>query len=112
LAGLGLFLGPLFFFLGTLLDPAWEDDAGAYLEAVAGDSGRYLSAGALWTVGSLLFIPGMLGAMKLMRGKGITLGQIGAGLICTGLILFAANVAFYWADVELARASDRADRRS
>lgn len=108
LAGLGLFLGPLCFFLGTLLDPAWEDDAGAYLESVGAESGRYLAAGALWTVGSLLFIPGVLGAMKLMRGRGITLGQIGAGLMSIGLILFSANVAFYGIDVEMARASDRA----
>lgn len=52
-----------------------------------------LAAGALWTIGSLLFPPGVLGAMKLMRGRGITLGQIGAGLMSIGLILFAANVA-------------------
>lgn len=36
LAAVGLFMGPLLFFLGTLVDPAWGDDQAAYLEAVAG----------------------------------------------------------------------------
>lgn len=95
------------FFLGTLVDPAWGDDPAAYLEAVAAAPGRYLLAGALWTIGSLLFIPGMLGVMKLMRGRGITLGQIGAGLMAIGLILFSSNVTFYGADVAMAQFADR-----
>ncbi len=107
LAAVGLFLGPLLFFLGTLVDPAWGDDEAAYLDAVAGAPGRYLLAGALWTIGSLLFIPGVLGVMKLMRGKGITLGQVGAGLMAMGLILFSSNLAFYSADVVLAQFADR-----
>lgn len=44
--------------LGTLVDPAWGDDPAAYLGPVAAVPGRYLLAGALWTIGSLLFIPG------------------------------------------------------
>jgi len=107
LAAVGLFMGPLLFFLGTLVDPAWGDDQAAYLEAVAGAPGRYLFAGALWTIGCLLFIPGALGVMKLMRGKGITLGQVGAGLMALGLILFSSNLAFYGADVVMAQFADR-----
>jgi hypothetical protein len=70
LAALGLFLGPLLFVLGTLIDPAWADDRGEYLQAVGEAPGRYLLAGALWTLGSLLFIPGALGVAKLMRAEG------------------------------------------
>lgn len=107
LAALGLFLGPLLFVLGTLIDPAWSDDRGEYLQAVGEAPGRYLLAGALWTLGSLLFIPGALGVAKLMRGRGVTLGQVGAGLISIGLILFSANLAFYGIDVAMAQFADR-----
>jgi len=107
LAGLGLVLGPLFFLIGSMIDPAWSDNRATYLETVAGAPGRYLFAGALWTLGALLFIPGMLGVMKIMRGRGLTLGQVGAGLITFGLILLAGNLAFYGMDVAMAQFADR-----
>lgn len=107
LAALGLSLGPFLFFVGTVIDPAWADDTGDYLQAIADAPGTYTAAGVLWTIGALLFIPGMLGVMKLMRGKGVTLGQVGAGLIATGLILFASAMAFYGVDVVLADFADR-----
>ncbi|MEX0791009.1 MAG: DUF4386 family protein [Actinomycetota bacterium] len=107
LAATGLFLGPLLFFLSSLVDPAWADDPAAYFDAVAASSGRYLLAGLMWTVGSLVFIPGVLGLIKLMRGRGITVGQVGAGLIAIGLILLSSSFAFYALDVTMARSADR-----
>lgn len=107
LAAAGLFIGPILFFLATLADPAWGDDPAAYLEAVAGAPGRYLLAGALWSIGSLLLIPGMLGVMKLMRGKGVTLGQVGAGLFAMGSILFSSSMVLFGVDIVVAQSADR-----
>lgn len=107
LAALGLFLGPLLFLAATVVDPAWAEDPGDYLAEVAAAPGQYLVSGALWTLGALLFIPGALGVMKLMRGKGVTLGQVGAGLMVVALILFSSNLAFYGMDVLMAESADR-----
>ncbi len=107
LAGIGLIAGPLAFVIVSLLDPAWSDDAAEYLEEVAANEGRYIASGILWTLGSLLFIAGTLGLMKLLRGRGVTLGQVGAGLITVGLIGLTAVLAFNTLDVEMARSVNR-----
>jgi hypothetical protein len=107
LAGIGLIAGPLLLAIGALIDPAWSDDSAEYLQEVADDKGRYAVAGVLWTLGTLIFIAGTLGLIKLLRGRGVTLGQIGAGLITIGLIAFTAVLAFNAFDIELADAENR-----
>jgi hypothetical protein len=107
LAGIGLIAGPLLLAIGALIDPAWSDDSAEYLQEVADDKGRYAIAGVLWTLGTLVFIAGTLGLIKLLRGRGVTLGQVGAGLITIGLIAFTAVLAFNAFDIEMADAENR-----
>jgi hypothetical protein len=107
LSGLGLLGGPLLFFLGSILDPAWADDPVQYLGEVGAAGNRYLLAGVAWSLGSLLLVAGLLGVIKLMRGKGVTLGQVGAGLMCVGAMLFSSTFAFYGIDVALAGHADQ-----
>lgn len=108
LAAIGLIAGPLLFTIETLLDPAWASDSAEYLTEVADNKGRYIGAGAVGTIGSLLFIPGLLGVMRLFRGRSITLGQIAAGLLTVGVIGLTAGLAFNGFDVILAEHADRA----
>ena len=108
LAAIGLIAGPLLFAIEALLDPAWASDSAEYLAEVADDKGRYIAAGAAGTIGSLLFIPGLLGVMRLFRGRSVTLGQIAAGLLTVGVIGLSAILAFNGFDVILADHADRA----
>lgn len=108
LAALGLFVGPMSFLIASVIDPAWADDGATYLQEVAAGETMYLAAGVLWTVGSLFLVFGMLGVVRLMRDKGVTLGQVGAGLMALGSIMLSAAVAFFGVDVALARVEDRA----
>jgi hypothetical protein len=107
LAAIGLIAGPVLLAIGGLLDPAWDDDAATYLQNVVDDKGMYIAAGALGTVGTLLFIPGMLGVRKLMRRRGISLGQAAATLLTFGLIGLVPVLAFNGFDVILAEAENR-----
>jgi Domain of unknown function (DUF4386) len=107
LAATGLIAGPVLHFAGALLDPAWADDSAEYLREVAADEGLYAAAGVLFTVGSLLFVAGALGVARLLRGRRVTLGQIGASLIAIGLIGLTAAMAFNGFDIALADFGDR-----
>ena len=80
LAGLGLILAPLAFLVATLVSPAWEEETGEYLNELAGNEGAHVASGLLFLLGALLFVAGMLGLIRLLRGRGVTLGQVGAAL--------------------------------
>jgi hypothetical protein len=107
LAALGLVVGPGLYVLATLVDPAWSDDHAEYIQEVAANKGRYLLAGVLWTVGSLVFVAGTLGVVRLMRGRNVTLGQLGSSLLTMGLIGTTAVLAFYGFDLAMADFDDR-----
>jgi hypothetical protein len=107
LAAIGLLAGPLLFCIQSLLDPAWASDGAEYLAEVADDKGRYIASGAVGTIGSLLFIPGLLGVARLFRGRSITLGQFAAVLLTIGIIGLTAGLVFNGFDVILAEHSDR-----
>jgi hypothetical protein len=107
LAGLGLIAGPVLFAIAELIDPAWGDDAAAYLSDVKDGKGAYLISGVLWTMASLLFLAGTLGLTKLLRGRRVTLGQFAAGLMTVGPIGLSAGLAFNAFDTVLAEADNR-----
>ena len=107
LAAIGLVLGPLLFFLDTLIDPAWAGDNAAYLAEVAGNKGAYITAEVASTFGALIFIPGTIGVMRLMRGRRVTLGQFAAGIVTVGLIGLTASFAFSVFDLAMADFEDR-----
>lgn len=107
LAAIGLVLGPLLFLVDTLIDPAWADDDAAYLAEVAGNKSRYVIAELASTFGALIFIPGMIGVMRLMRRRRVTLGQLAAGIVTVGLIGLTASFAFSVFDLAMADFEDR-----
>ena len=87
--------GPLLLAISSILDPAWEDTAAAYLAEVADNKGAYIAAGVIATIGTLIFIVGMLGVMRLMRRQRVTLGQVAAGLLTFGLIGLTPLLALF-----------------
>ncbi|MDQ4145452.1 MAG: hypothetical protein M3198_17265, partial [Actinomycetota bacterium] len=107
LAALGLVAGPALYLLATLVDPAWSDDPVTYMQEVADAKGRYVLAGVLWTLGSFLFVAGALGVVRLLRGRAVTLGQVGGCLLTIGAIGTTGVLAFYGFDVALADFADR-----
>jgi hypothetical protein len=107
LAVVGLVAGPLLFFVDTLIDPAWDEDNAVYLAEVAANKHLNITAEVVATLGSLVFIPGTIGVMRLMRGPRVTLGQLAAGLLTVGLIGLTASLAFNAFDIAMADFEDR-----
>jgi hypothetical protein len=107
LAAIGLVLGPLLFLFDTLIDPAWAGDDAAYLAEVAGHKARYVIAELASTLGALAWIVGMLGVMRLLRRRRVTLGQLAAGIVTFGLIGLTASFAFSVFDLAMADFENR-----
>jgi putative effector of murein hydrolase LrgA (UPF0299 family) len=107
LAAVGLVAGPLLFFLDTLIDPAWAEDDAAYLAEIAANRTTNITAEVVATVGSLIFIPGIVGVMRLTRGPHVTLGQLASGLVAIGLIGATGGLAFNAVDVTMADFDNR-----
>jgi hypothetical protein len=107
LAAIGLVAGPLLFLLDTLIDPAWDGEQATYLAEVSGNRSAYVAGEVAATAGALLFIPGTIGVMRLMRGRRVTFGYLAAGLLTVGLIGLTASLAFNAFDLAMANFDDR-----
>jgi MFS family permease len=103
LAAVGLVAGPLLFAIEAAVDPAWDDDTGKYLDEVADAPGRYELAGVLGLLGALFLIAGLVGVAHLLRGRRVSLGQVGAGLMAIGAVILSGTV---FINVMEAEASD------
>ena len=90
-AAVSLALGALFFLAASLIEPAWAPDERAYLEEIAAASNRYQASGVLNALGSTATVFGMVGVLHLLRGRRVTLGQLGAGLVIMGSVLLAGH---------------------
>lgn len=90
-AAVSLVLGALFFLAASLIEPAWAPDERAYLEEIAAASNRYQASGVLNALGSTATVFGMVGVLHLLRGRRVTLGQLGAGLVIMGSVLLAGH---------------------
>jgi hypothetical protein len=92
LAAISLFVTPILLLLGTLVSPDTSDDAAKALADIADHKAGYVIGGILFLIAPLVFIPGMLGTMRLMRRRRVTMGQVGAALILLGALI---TVSFY-----------------
>ena len=106
-AAIALVAAPVLWAVGSVIDPAWSDDTAEYLTEVADNEGLYLISGVLWTVGGLLLVVGLLGVMRLLRGRRVTLGQIGAGLMIFGAIGLTSGLAFNGFEIAMATEDNR-----
>ena len=92
--GLCLLIGPAMLLLATILDPAAGegDDDKAYLQALKDDPDMAQLSTALWIYGFALVAIGIIGAVHVIRGRGVVLANIGGTLAIFGLIMFVALV--------------------
>ena len=109
LAAIGLVVGPLLWIASTAVSPAWADDGAGYLADVASSPDRHLLSGALFLIGSIVILPGLIGTARLLRARRVTLGQIGAYLVAVGA-LAAGGFAFVLGAIEIAMVDDAANR--
>jgi hypothetical protein len=108
LGAFGLVAGPILFLLSNLVSPAWADDSAAYLDEVAAAPDRHVASGALFLAGALAFVPGLIAVARLLRGRALGLGQIGALLIAVaGPVAGGLILAIDIAEVAAVEALDR-----
>lgn len=104
-AAVSLVLGALCFLTASLIEPAWAPDARAYLEEIAAAPNRYQASGVLNALGSTATVFGLIGVLHLLRGRRVTLGQVGAGLVIMGSVLLGGH----WLIVLVETAGAQAD---
>ncbi|MFE3034707.1 hypothetical protein ACFXKY_24065 [Streptomyces canus] len=87
LAAIGATLGPLMFAAAGLVAPYDTDAAGKEIARdIAAHQGATELSVWLWAVGTVLFLPGLVGVALLAVSRSARLGLWGAALFGTGLI--------------------------
>lgn len=104
-AAVSLVLGALCFLAASLVEPAWAPDERTYLGEVAAAANRYQASGVLNALGSTAIVFGLIGVLHLLRGRRVTLGQLGAGLVIMSSVL----VGGHWLIVLVETAGAQAD---
>jgi len=94
LCALSLIAAPLLLLVGVLLGPDLSDDAAERLGEIQDDKTLYAASAVLFLVAPWVFIPGMVGLIHLLRGRGVTIGQVAASLLLLGAL---ATTVFYGA---------------
>jgi hypothetical protein len=92
LAAISLLVTPVLLFLAVIIGPDMGDDAAEQLADIADSETGFVIGGLLFLIAPLVLVPGMMGVIRLMRRRGVTLGQVGAGMIMFGALM---TVAFY-----------------
>ncbi len=84
MAGVCLILAPLALALALLVHPG-QGEAG-FVQTMAENPGRVEAASLLVILSSVLFVPALVGLLRLMPDRGTVLGHIGVGLALIGVI--------------------------
>lgn len=92
LAAVSLMLTPVLLLLAAVIGPDLGDDTAEELANIADNEAAYVISGLLFLVSPLVLVPGMMGVIRLMRRRGVTLGQVGAAMIMFGGLL---TMGFY-----------------
>ena len=90
-AAVSLVLAALCFLAANLIDPAWAPGERAWADEVAAASNRYQASGVLNALGATAGVFGLVGVLHLLRGRRVTLGQLGAGLIIMSWVLVGGH---------------------
>jgi hypothetical protein len=94
LCALSLIAAPLLLLVGVLVAPDVSDDAAERLAEIEEDKSLFAAGSVLFLVAPWVFIPGMVGLIHLLRGRGVTIGQVAASLLLLGAL---ATTVFYGA---------------
>ena len=92
--GLCLLIGPAMLLVATIVEPSSGDgdDNRAHLQALKDDPDMAQLSTALWIYGFALVAIGIIGAVHVIRGRGVVLANLGGMLAIFGLIMFVALV--------------------
>jgi hypothetical protein len=90
--GLLLLIGPALILVGGILDPASGEggDTTDYLRAIGDDPDMAQVSTALWIWGFALTAIGIIGAVHVIRRRGVVLANIGGAFALIGMIMFIA----------------------
>jgi hypothetical protein len=90
-AAVSLVLGALCSLAANLVDPAWAPDERAWVDEVAAASNRYQASAVLNALAATTTAFGLVGVLHLLRGRRVTLGQLGAGLVIMSWVLVGGH---------------------
>jgi hypothetical protein len=82
-----LVLFPILYLVGDLLFAGDATDTASGLAEIAVNQTRYQIAFLCFLLGTVLAVWGLIGVLHLLRGPGLSVGQLGAGLIMLGLVV-------------------------
>lgn len=83
LVGAMLLTAPTVIVGAILFNVSSTDEPTPYVQAIAEHHTRFVTGGILLTIGTFLFIPAVVGAMRLAQGRGG--GLVTAGAVATGV---------------------------
>jgi hypothetical protein len=106
-AGLSLILGPVVILVAGLVDGNTSDESGSYLSDLAEKPGAIQLSVILFVLSIAAIVVGILGAMHVVRGRGVVLAHVGAILTVFGGLVFAGAVFTTFYDLALAESTDR-----
>lgn len=98
-AGICLILGPVLLLINSAITTVGGEDTAEYLGLVAERRGTEELSAVLGILGFALLIPGIVGALNLLRGRGVVLGHIGGSVAVVGLACFCALLSTSFIDV-------------
>lgn len=91
-AGVCLILAPLVLALAQLVHPGQGEEG--FVRTMVDNPGRVEAASLLVILSSVLFVPALVGVLRLMRDRGSALGLVGVGLALIGAIGHAVWAGF------------------
>jgi hypothetical protein len=89
-SGLSLIAAPLVLLAALLVHPG----EGGFVQTVAENPGRVEISNLLIILSSVLFVPGLVGVLRLVRGRGVVLAHVGVGLAVIGVVGHAVWAGF------------------
>ena len=98
-AALALIAAPILLLLNSLITTYAGDDTAEYVAEVATRRGSEEASAVLGILGFALLIPGIVGALNLLRARGAVLGHLGGTLSILGLACFPALLSTSFFDV-------------
>lgn len=106
-AGLCLLAWPIFKLASDLARPGEPGNLTREFASVAAHPGGWTAGALLEMVAWILLIPGAIGIMHLLRGRGATLGNIGGVFTVLGMMGFVGGTVVTLFEVAMAQQPDR-----
>ena len=108
-AAAGLVAAPILYAVAFALQPAWADDGSAYLAEVSAAPTRHALWSALFALGSVALLAGMLGTARLVRGRRGAVAQAGALVVgVASAVIGGVVMAISAAELAMVAGGDRA----